>query len=420
MSLVAFGINHQTAPIEFRERVAFTAENIPSALEDLISQPFIHEVAILSTCNRTEIYCDLFAESDAELINWLRNYHQLEETDISSYVYLHPERKAIRHILRVASGLDSMILGEPQILGQLKTAYAAAKSAGATKTILERLFQHAFSVAKRVRTETNIGANPVSVAFAAVALAKQIFADLNQQTVLLIGAGDTIELTAQHLNSHGIKHMIVANRSLEKIAGLVSHYNGTAIAIGDIPEFLPRADIVISSTASQLPLLGKGAVESALKVRKHKPIFMVDLAVPRDIEPEVSELDDVYLYTVDDLEDVIEENRRSRELAAIEGEAIIDIHVEEFIQWMRGNDCAGAIKSYRDKANDLRAELLQRALQMLQNGKSAEAALEWLSHNLTNKILHTPTKKLNQAAKDGRKDLLEAACEILDIQQEKS
>ncbi|MGD8558940.1 MAG: glutamyl-tRNA reductase, partial [Gammaproteobacteria bacterium] len=302
MSILAFGINHKTAPVEIRERVAFEPGKICHALKDLVAQPAVNEAAIISTCNRTEVYCGLERNDLAMMVNWVRQYHQLGERDIQPYIYAHPDHDAVRHVLRVASGLDSMVLGEPQILGQMKDAYTAASEAGTLGSLLDRLFQYTFAVAKQVRTDTQIGASPVSVAFAAVSLSKQIFSDLNNHTALLIGAGETIELAARHLHESGIGRMIIANRTIERAHNLASEFNAYAISLPDIPGHLAEADIVISSTASPLPILGKGSVESALKIRKHRPMLMIDIAVPRDIESEVDSLDDVYLYTVDDMQ----------------------------------------------------------------------------------------------------------------------
>jgi glutamyl-tRNA reductase len=284
--------------------------------------------------------------------------------------------------------------------------------------VLERLFQHAFAVAKQVRTETQIGANPISVAFAAVSLARQIFGDLQRRTALMIGAGETIELVTKHLHTNGIQRVIVANRSIDRARELVAPYRGDAIGIPEIPERLPEADIVISSTASPLPILGKGATERALKSRKHRPIFMVDLAVPRDIEPEVGDLNDVYLYTVDDLEDVIEESRRSRQEAADEAEQIIELQVTDFTRWLRAQNLLGTLKTYRDSSCEIRDEVLIKAQRMLAAGKAPEDALEFLANTLTNKLIHQPTVQLNKAAHDGREELLVAARELLGLPKE--
>jgi glutamyl-tRNA reductase len=306
-----------------------------------------------------------------------------------------------------------MVLGEPQILGQVKNAFHTAQQNGAIKKLLGRLFQHTFSVAKQIRTDTAIGCSPVSVAFAAVNLARQIFADLSQQTALLIGAGETIELAARHLCQNNIGRILVANRTLERAHNLAIEFNGYAIALTELTTHLAEADIVISSTASPLPILGKGAVESALKKRKHRPMFMVDIAVPRDIEAEVADLQDVYLYTVDDLEDVIQENQRSREEAAKQAQEIIDMQTREFSGWLRSLDAVDVILDFRSRAETMRDEVLERALRMINNDKPPEAALRYLAHTLTNKLLHAPSSNLRQAGYEGQSEILEAANTLL-------
>ncbi|WP_373508108.1 glutamyl-tRNA reductase, partial [Thiocapsa sp.] len=306
MKLLVLGLNHKTAPVDVRERLAFGPDIIVGALRDLTSCDGVAEGVVLSTCNRTEIYCAVQDCSEEAVRHWLSRFHGVEQERVGPFLYAYLGRDAVTHLLRVCSGLDSMVLGEPQILGQVKTAYQTATDCTATGKLLGRLFQHAFSVAKTVRTETAIGSSPVSVAFAAVNLARQIFSDLSQQTALLIGAGETIELAARHLHRAGIGRIIVANRTVERAHELAAQFDGYAIALAEIGNHLAEADIVIASTASPLPVLGKGTVERALKKRKHRPMFMVDIAVPRDIEPEVRELSDVYLYTIDDLQGVID------------------------------------------------------------------------------------------------------------------
>ena len=421
MTLIAFGINHKTAPVDIREKVAFAPEKMEHALHDCVNRGDVSEAAIISTCNRTELYFSLPEKDTTNLdistqLDWFCQYHKLERNDIEPYLYLHSNDDAVQHILRVASGLDSLVLGEPQILGQIKDAYSTANHAGTIGRQLNRLFQHTFSVAKQVRTDTAIGANPVSVAFAAVSLSKRIFADLSQHTALLIGAGETTELVAQHLANQGVNKMIVANRTVERAQTLANKFNAEAIALSDMPERLVDADIIIASTASQLPILGKGAVERALKQRKHRPIFMVDIAVPRDIEPEVSELDDVYLYTVDDLHDVIEEGRQSREEAAVQAEEIIVHQVEHFMGWLRSLKGVDTIRSFREQAEQKRDEQLAAAQKQLAAGKDPEQVLNELARTLTNKLIHEPSAQLNQAAYSGRKDILDTARELFNLE----
>ncbi len=415
MPFFALGINHKTAPVEIRERVAFAPDSIPQALRDLAACPELHEAALLSTCNRTELYFNLEHTDCSPVIQWLCRYHRLDSEQIKPYLYIHADQAAVDHVLRVASGLDSMILGEPQILGQMKVAYKVAIEAGTVGMLLGRLFQHTFLVAKQVRTDTAIGASPVSVAFAAVSLAKQIFSDLSGHTALLIGAGETIELTARHLHESKIGRIIVANRTIERAHLLASEFNGYAISLAEIPAHLAEADIIISSTASQLPILGKGSVESALKVRKHRPMFMVDIAVPRDIEPEVSELQDVYLYTVDDLQEVIQENLNSRQQAAKQAAEIVDIQVANFMGWLQSLNAVSTIRAYRAGAEQTRDHELENAQRLLAQGRDPEQVLRLLARSLTNKLTHTPSIQMKQAGFQGRLELLQAARELFDL-----
>jgi len=415
VAIFAFGINHKTAPVDIREQVAFTPEKLPGALTGMLKQSPASEAAIISTCNRTELYCELHANDSDALIRWFADFHSLEHKVLEPYIYSFTDQDAVKHILRVASGLDSLVLGEPQILGQIKDAYGTATNAGTIGRQLNRLFQHTFSVAKQVRTDTAIGSSPVSVAFAAVSLAKRIFANLQDHTALLIGAGDTIELVARHLKEQNIKNMIVANRTVERARLLAEQFNAEAIALADMPSRLVDADIIISSTASQLPILGKGAVESALKARKHRPMFMVDIAVPRDIETEVGDLRDVYLYTVDDLHDVIEEGQQSREQAAKQAEEIIENETQHFLGWLRSLDAVDTIRSFRDKADMIREEALQLAQKQLAAGKDPSQVMQELARSITNKLVHDPSVQLNRAAYDGRNELLDMAQELFNL-----
>lgn len=360
MTLIALGINHNTASLDVREKVAFSSTQIESALRAAIAGAGLSEVAILSTCNRTELYAYGSGQANS-LIQWLAEYKQVNVAELEQSHYLYTASEAASHMMKVASGLDSLVLGEPQILGQMKSAYAVAREAGVLGGHLHDVFQRVFSVAKRVRSETAIGENPVSVAYAAVSLAQQIFSDLKQDTALLIGAGETIELVARHLAEQGIKKLIVANRTLGNARSLAEQFGAEAILLADIPEHLHRADIVISSTASQLPLLGKGAVEQALKRRRHKPMFMVDIAVPRDIEAQVGDLADVYLYTVDDLKEVIDENMRSRQQAAKIAEEIIVEGLLHYEREQRALTSVDTIKALRQSMDALREQELEKA-----------------------------------------------------------
>lgn len=417
MAFLALGINHKTASVDVRERVAFTPEQLVEALQQLCRLTPSREAAILSTCNRSELYLEQDQLQADDVLRWLADYHRLNIEDLRACAYVHSDNDAVRHMMRVASGLDSMVLGEPQILGQMKSAYAVAREAGTVGPLLGRLFQATFSTAKTVRTDTAIGENPVSVAFAAVSLAKQIFADLHRSQALLIGAGETISLVARHLHDQGIKRIVVANRTLERASQLAEQFGAHAVLLSDIPQELAYSDIVISSTASQLPILGKGAVERALKQRKHKPMFMVDIAVPRDIEPEVGELDDVYLYTVDDLHEVIEENLKSRQDAAQAAEALVASGAEDFMQRLRELAAVDVLKAYRQQAERLRDEELARAQRLLANGVDVEDVLAQLARGLTNKLLHAPSVKLKKISADGRFEALAVAQELFALDE---
>ncbi|SDJ85174.1 glutamyl-tRNA reductase [Microbulbifer yueqingensis] len=413
MPILALGINHDSAPIEVRERVAFAPEVMPAALGEARGALGCGELAILSTCNRTEIY----GETDPDrLLEWMAEYHQVPLEQLQGCSYRYTGEEAVRHMMRVACGLDSLVLGEPQILGQIKSAYAVASEAGSIGSLLHGVFQQVFAVAKKVRTETAIGENPVSVAYAAVALASRIFTDLTRQTALLIGAGETIELVARHLKEQGIKRLVVANRTLNRARELAENLGAEAILLADIPEHLPRADIVISSTASQLPILGKGAVESALKKRRHRPVFMVDIAVPRDIEPQVEQLDDIYLYTVDDLRGVIDEGRRSREQAARAAHEIVERAAAEFMRQHRSLEAVDTIRSYRQQAQEIGDAELEKALQQLEKGGDPRRLMQQLARSLTNKLIHAPTVSLRRATAEGDMHRLRIAREIIGLE----
>jgi len=416
MSFLAFGINHKTASVDVREKVAFDVQRLDEALKALTLVSGVSEAAILSTCNRTEIYCAGEGLSVDTLLAWLADYHQTDLQGVVSSSFSFSDQAAITHVMRVASGLDSLVLGEPQILGQLKSAYTSALEAKTVHGPLGRLFEQSFSVAKRVRTETAIGENSVSVAAAAVNLARQLFADFADNTALLIGAGKTTELVARHLKQGGIKRLIIANRTLARAQELSRLVGGEAALLGDIPDLLKEADIVIASTASALPILGKGAVERALKSRKHRPFFMVDIAVPRDIEPQVGELSDVYLYTVDDLKGVIDENVKSREGAARDAEVMVQEGYESFVAQLRASGVGNVLKLFRRQAETLQKQEFEKALSALRGGAEAEAVLNNLSRNLTNKLIHEPTVQVRRAAEQGQGDKAEWLLELFDIQ----
>ena len=409
MPLIALGLNHLTAPVSLREQVAFDAAVAPQALDDLVRQPGVEEAMILSTCNRTELYCSVTEGFEAVPRQWLSHQHRLTPQRLDEFLYRHDEQEAVRHMFRVATGLDSMVLGEPQILGQVKDAYQQARTAQSLRAPMERLLQHTFAVAKRVRTDTRIGAHTVSVAYTAVRLAEQVFTDLRQACVLLIGAGETIELAARHLSDKNVRRLIVANRTLENAQELAGRYSGYAIALADLPRHLAEADIVITSTASRLPVVTRQMVADAIAARRRRPMFMVDIAVPRDIEPEVAHLDDVYLYGIDDLKQVIDENRRSRELAAREADAIIDLQVDRYMAWRRALSLRNPAVDMRLAAEAQRDEVLAKAQAMLVRGRTPDEALAFLANTLTNKLLHAPSARLRDAALSGDLDLLHAA-----------
>jgi glutamyl-tRNA reductase len=398
MTLLALGINHKTAPVALREKVAFTPDSLVEALASLKKLEGVDESVIVSTCNRTELYVNTQDESGQKLLQWLSDFHHLDVQEISNNSYVLTQDEAVKHIMRVASGLDSLILGEPQILGQVKQAFGDAKHSGMINSEFDKLFQHTFSVAKRVRSETDIGANAVSVAYAAVQLAKHIFAELPKRSVLLVGAGETIELVAQHLKEQGVSKIAVANRTVARAEALAETLGASVYTLSQVPEHLKDFDIVISSTASQLPLIGKGMVEKALKQRKNMPMFLVDLAVPRDIESEVNDLGDAYLYTVDDLQHIVQKNLENREQAAIEAEKLIDKQAGDYMTWKQSQQSIDLVRQYRQKGMAQRDDIVEKAKAQLAEGKEAEAVLEEMAYKLTNALLHPTTLALREAA----------------------
>lgn len=402
----ALGVNHQTAPVALRERLAFDAAALPEALAALKAMPGVHEAAILSTCNRTELYAIADGEGTV-LQEWLAQ-RPGERLPLDAYVYRHQDVAAVRHLFRVAAGLDSLVLGEPQILGQVKDAWTQARDAGSLGSQLDRLFQQAFGTAKHARTHTRIGQHPVSVASTAVRLAQNTFARLEDSHVLLIGAGETIELTAKHLSEGRVKRLMVANRTLAHAQDVASRHGGFALPLSELDRHLAEADIVFSATAARDPILLKYQVEAALKKRKHRPMLLMDLAVPRDIAPDIAELADVFLYTVDDLERAVEENRRSRREAASEAETIAALHAERFmerIQLLRHDAPVRRLRAHGQLARD---EAMRKAQRLLASGADPQAALDLLAHTLTNRLLHAPTIALRDAAANGDGELARA------------
>jgi glutamyl-tRNA reductase len=405
MPLVVVGINHRTAPLEVREKVVFDPSHLPHALHALTGGG-ARENVIVSTCNRTELYCVI--EEPAGLRPWLEAYHGIGRS-LEGSLYERHDAAAVEHAFAVASGLDSMVLGEPQILGQLKDAYRAAQTAGTAGPLLNRLFQATFSVAKRVRTETRIGANAVSVAYAAVSLARQIFAGFAQHTALLVGAGETIALAARHLHSQGLKRMIIANRSLDRAQALAAEFNASAITLDAIAHHLAEADIVVSSTASPHTVITAADVDAALTARRRRPMFMVDIAVPRDIDPAIADFEDVYLYTIDDLQGFVNQNLQARQDEARQARVLIEEEVARFMSSLRGQQAVPTIRELRTGAEVLRAQTLDQAVRLLASGRTPEDALAYLADTLTHRLIHAPTHELRQAGETGDETLVAAA-----------
>ena len=415
MALIALGINHDTASVAIREKVAVAPERMPQALQSLCREARLQEAVILSTCNRTEILASCDYDKIDEILHWLARSHNLKISSLAGSHYVYQDDDALLHIMKVACGLDSMILGEPQILGQMKSAYAVAQQTGTVGGLLDQAMQHTFAYAKKVRTHTAIGQNPVSVAFAAVQLSQHIFSDLSQSRAMLIGAGDTIDLVARHLCEKRIGSLIVANRTLARAEELAEQYHAEAILLVDVADRLADVDIVISSTASELPVLGKGAVERAIKKRKRRPIFMVDIAVPRDIEPEVAKLRDVYLYTVDDLRDIIDQNRQARQEEVAKADVILHEGVERFRNTRRVDQVVPVLRAFREQAELIKQQELEKAIKQLANGVDAEEVLDNMARLLTNKLIHAPSSNLRKAGQAGQLRLVEQFAELFEL-----
>jgi len=406
MSLYTLGLNHRTAPLDVREAIAFQPDAMGTALRDLLGQPKVKEAAILSTCNRTELY--VRGSEPEPVVRWLEGFHHVPQDSLSPYIYTLPRDRAITHAFRVASGLDSMILGEPQILGQMKQAVRQAESAGTLGLVLNRLFQRTFAVAKDVRTNTDIGSASISMAAASVKLAERIFPSIAGQRLLLIGAGEMIELTATHFAAKKPRSITIANRTLERGKELAARFGADAITLNEVPERLPEFDIVVTCTASSLPILGKGLLERVVKARRHAPVFIVDLAVPRDVEPEAGDLDDVFLYSVDDLSNVVKDNLNIRRESVAQAEQMIATQAESFLRWLEGRAVVPMISALHGHHDELRAAELERARKLLLSGTPPEQVLELLARGLTNKFLHAPTQALNQAGDAERAELAAA------------
>lgn len=408
MSLAVVGINHRSAPVAIREQVAYAAADLPAALQDLCRHPAIKESLIVSTCNRTELYCSIDEGAADQVAKWVIKDRQLAD-EASSCLYTLEQYAVVQHVFSVASGLDSAVLGEPQILGQLKDAFQHAEKAGTIGPLLGRLFRRAFTVAKQVRTGTEIGSSPISVAYAAVSLARQIFSRLNERTALLIGAGETIELAARHLHSNDLGRMVIANRRVSRARELARRFDAYAISLGEIPAHLAEADIIISSTSSPVPLLSVEAVAGALAKRRRQPMFIVDIAIPRDVDPAVADLLNVYLYTVDDLGEVIQENLQNREQAAQQARQIIQAETAGFAMAMRELDAVPTIRRLRTLAKADADRVLDDARRDLASGEDPATVLNHLARQLTNKFLHQPSSRLRQAGEESDMELVQAA-----------
>lgn len=410
MPVLAFGVNHQSAPLAVRERLAFSNDQAPRALETLLDQAGVNEAVILSTCNRTEIYTT--AQQPSCIQAWLHQHHTLQDLNLEPYIYHHQGLNAVKHIMRVAAGLDSMVMGEPQILGQMKAAYKTACTVGTVGTHLQQLFPAVFATSKHIRSETDIGRCPVSVAYTVVKLCREQFNDLSNCHALLVGAGTTTELVATHLNECNINRLFIANRTPERAHELADPLNATAIRIGDIPAILDDVDIIITATASQLPILGKGLFERVAAKRQGRQLLIADLAVPRDVEPEVSELPNISLYNIDDLRTVIADNVKNRSTAATQAEAMIELYAANYMRQLRIHEASDIITHYRSTLTQYREIELEKALTALQSGKCSETVLKHFARNFVNKAMHQPTLALRQAASEGRLNLLELAKEL--------
>lgn len=417
MSIIVLGINHHTADVALREKLAFSPEIIPSALDALSSLKNVLSAVILSTCNRSEVYCELSDEDPGALVNWLSDFHQIDNKDYRQHLYCYNNKDAVTHLMRVTSGIDSLILGEPQILGQVKKAYQYAKENDCITGVLERLFQQSFRVAKEVRSSTQIGERPVSVAFSSCLLARNFFSDLSGLNIMLIGAGKNIELTAQHLcrPGHCPKKLVIANRTKEKAVTLASQFQGQAIVLDEIPEHLSETDIIISSTASSDFILKYKELQRHLIKRDAKTLLIIDLAVPRDIDPNIADLPDIHLYTLDDLQSVIEKNQEQRKLAAVQAQNIISEHAKDFMLWRYSRQAVSSIKAYRNRATFYKEEQIQQSLHALNLGEDPKAVVQNLADKLTNKLIHAPTNALQEAAEQTDPAKLDAICKILGL-----
>jgi glutamyl-tRNA reductase len=409
MPLLVVGTSHQTAPLAIRETLAFASSEYARKVQELVAMDGVDEAIVLSTCNRTEIYAIVLPGEELTIRNWLQNTARLSDEQCAEFIYTRKDAHAVEHLFNVASGLDSLVLGEPQIVGQLKEAWQIAIECGGGGKLVDRLFQHAFSASKAVRHETGINEHPVSVAYITMVLARQIFGDLSSKKVLLVGAGEMIELCGRHFHQQGVAELIIVNRSLEKAQRLAEAFKASAIGLEFINDTLPEADIVISSTASRTPVISRAAVKNALKIRRRKPMFLVDIAVPRDIEVTVETLDDAYLYTIDDLQQVADENTEQRNVAAKEASGLIQASVEEYMRWLHGARAAKFLKRLRTHAERSSDELVNKALKQIDSGNDPADVVRQLAASLTKRILHVPSIRLRQAAESQEYGILKAA-----------
>jgi glutamyl-tRNA reductase len=418
MPLLATGISHHTAPLETREKIAIARDEYADQVKALCARGGIEEVVLISTCNRTEVYSVGTNQSRVQVRQWLQSKGHLSDEEMQAHCYVREREQAVRHLFRVAGGLESLVLGESQILGQLKEAWQMAHDAGGVGKVLDRLFQHAFATSKKIRSKTRIGEHPVSVAYTTVMLAKHIFGDLASKTVIMVGAGEMIELCGRHLQEKGVTSLIIANRSIERARDLAAQYGATAVTLAGLPDVLNRADILISSTASTEPVLYPDAVQAALKQRRHQPMFLVDIAVPRDIHPDVGKLDDVYLYTIDDLQKVVDENISRRNEAAEAAGADVAGAVDEFMRWLNSARASVYLQKLHKHARSNSEELVTRAMRRLEAGKDPEQVMTQLANTLAKRILHLPSTRLRQAAEDQDDELLHAANRLFEPEDE--
>jgi glutamyl-tRNA reductase len=414
MPLLSVGTSHQTAPLAIRERLAIPRDGYAATVAELCAIPAVEEALVLSTCNRTEIYGVVLPEDEQCIMNWVRQQAALDDEGAARYIYSRKDAMAVEHLFKVASGLDSLVLGEPQIVGQLKEAWQHARVAGGAGKIIDRLFQHAFATGKAVRSRTGINEHPVSVAYITMVLARQIFGELASKHVLLVGAGEMIQLCGRHLYEQGVAGLMIANRSLERAQALADEFGASAHALDDLEQVLPRSDILITSTAAQQPFITRELIRNALRQRRRQPMFLVDIAVPRDISPEVADLDDVYLYTIDDLQQVADENAAERDRAAQAAGGLVQESVDEFMRWLHGARAAKFLKRLREHAEESSDELVARALRQVQAGKDPEKVIRQLANTLTHRILHIPSTRLRQAAERQEYGILKAADWLFD------